>query len=85
MGDSEDGAFWTGLLRSLKARGLAGVQLVIADAHLGLRQAAAAVMTGAAVQSCRVHWACADSSWWLAGGRCGVVGSDEGEHLRLAA
>jgi transposase-like protein len=32
VGDSEDGAFWTAFLRSLKARGLAGVQLVIADA-----------------------------------------------------
>ena len=39
VGDFEDGAFWTAFLRSLKARGLAGVQLVIADAHLGLRQA----------------------------------------------
>jgi hypothetical protein len=28
VGDSEDGAFWTALLRSLKTRGLAGVQLV---------------------------------------------------------
>jgi transposase-like protein len=27
VGDSEDGAFWTAFLRSLKARGLAGVQL----------------------------------------------------------
>src|SRR5439155_487652 len=29
VGDSEDGAFWTAFLRSLKARGLAGTQLVI--------------------------------------------------------
>jgi putative transposase len=35
VGDSQDGAFWTAFLRSLKARGLAGVQLVIADAHSG--------------------------------------------------
>jgi putative transposase len=56
VGDSEDGAFWTAFLRSLKARGLQGVQLVIADAHLGLRQAVAAVMAGAAVQRCRVHF-----------------------------
>jgi putative transposase len=56
VGDSEDGAFWTAFLRSLKARGLAGVQLVIADAHLGLRQAVNAVMAGAAVQRCRVHF-----------------------------
>jgi putative transposase len=56
VGDSEDGAFWTAFLRSLKARGLQGVQLVIADAHLGLQQAVAAVMAGAAVQRCRVHF-----------------------------
>jgi putative transposase len=55
VGGSEDGAFWTAFLRSLKARGLTGVQLVIADAHLGLRQAVQAVMVGAAVQRCRVH------------------------------
>jgi putative transposase len=29
VGDSEDGAFWTSFLRSLRTRGLAGVQLVI--------------------------------------------------------
>jgi putative transposase len=56
IGDSEDGAFWTGFLRSLKARGLGGVQLVIADAHLGLRQAINAVFLGASAQRCRVHW-----------------------------
>jgi putative transposase len=56
VGDSEDGAFWTAFLRSLKARGLTGVQLVIADAHLGLRQAVQAVMAGASVQRCRVHF-----------------------------
>ena len=56
VGDSEDGAFWTQFLRGLKARGLGGVQLVIADAHLGLRQAIDAVLLGAAVQRCRVHF-----------------------------
>jgi putative transposase len=56
VGDSEDGAFWTAFLRSLKARGLAGVQLVIADAHVGLRHAVAAVFAGASVQRCRVHF-----------------------------
>jgi putative transposase len=35
VGDSEDGAFWTAFLRSLKARGLTGVQLVISDATPG--------------------------------------------------
>jgi putative transposase len=56
VGDSEDGAFWTAFLRSLKARGLAGVQLVISDAHTGLKQAIAAVMVGACWQRCRVHF-----------------------------
>jgi putative transposase len=56
VGDSEDGAFWTALLRSLKARGLAGVQLVISDAHTGLKTAIGAVMGGAAWQRCRVHF-----------------------------
>ena len=56
VGDSEDGAFWTAFLRSLKARGLHGVALVISDAHLGLRQAIPAVLIGAAWQRCRVHF-----------------------------
>ena len=36
VGPSEDGAFWLGFLRGLVARGLAGVQLVVSDAHEGL-------------------------------------------------
>jgi putative transposase len=56
VGDSEDGAFWTAFLRSLKARGLPGVQLVISDAHTGLKAAIAAVMAGASWQRCRVHF-----------------------------
>src|SRR4051812_10734906 len=77
-GDSEDGAFWTAFLRSLKARGLGGVQLVISDAHTGLKQAIAAVLLGAAWQRCRVHWSCKDSTW-----RCrGVlVGRKRGEDV----
>jgi putative transposase len=56
VGDSEDGAFWTAFLRSLKARGLTGVQLVISDAHTGLKAAISAVMAGASWQRCRVHF-----------------------------
>ena len=56
VGDSEDGAFWTAFLRSLKARGLAGVQLVISDAHTGLKAAISAVMAGTSWQRCRVHF-----------------------------
>ena len=44
VGDCEDGAFWTGFLRWLKARGLHGVQLVISDAHNGLKAAVGAVL-----------------------------------------
>jgi len=56
VGDSEDGAFWTAFLRGLRARGLTGVQLVISDHHLGLKQAIAAVFVGASWQRCRVHF-----------------------------
>ena len=56
VGDSEDGAFWTAFLRSLRARGLAGVQLVISDAHEGLKGAIAGVFVGSAWQRCRVHF-----------------------------
>lgn len=56
VGDSEDGAFWTAFLRSLKARGLHGTHLVISDAHVRLKSAIAAVMVGASWQRCRVHF-----------------------------
>ncbi len=56
VGDSEDGAFWTAFLCSLKARGLAGTQLVISDAHTGLKAAIGAVLLGASWQRCRVHF-----------------------------
>ena len=56
VGDSEDGAFWTGFLRSLRARGLGGVRLVVSDAHEGLKDAIAAVLLGSAWQRCRVHF-----------------------------
>lgn len=56
VGDSEDGAFWTAFLRSLKARGLGGVQLVISDAHEGLKSAIAAILIGVSWQRCRVHF-----------------------------
>jgi putative transposase len=56
VGPSEDGAFWLQFLRSLVARGLSGVQLVISDAHEGLKGAIAAVLQGAGWQRCRVHF-----------------------------
>jgi transposase-like protein len=56
VGPSEDGAFWLAFLRGLVARGLTGVQLVISDAHEGLKAAVAAVLGGASWQRCRVHF-----------------------------
>ena len=56
VGDSEEGAFWTAFLRSLRSRGLAGVRLVISDAHEGLKGAIGAVLLGAAWPRCRVHF-----------------------------
>ncbi len=56
VGDSEDGAFWTAFLKGLRARGLAGVKLVISDHHLGLKAAIAAVFIGSSWQRCRVHF-----------------------------
>ena len=56
IGDSEDAAFWTEFLQSLRERGLHGVQLVISDSHLGLKAAIAKVFPGASWQRCRVHF-----------------------------
>ena len=56
VGTSEDGAFWLAFLRSLSARGLSGVELVVSDAHQGLRGAIAAVFGGASWQRCRTHF-----------------------------
>jgi len=52
----EDGAGWLAFLRALRARGLKGVELVISDAHPGLRDAIASVLRGAAWQRCRTHF-----------------------------
>jgi putative transposase len=52
----EDGAGWLAFLRSLRARGLKGVELVISDAHPGLKDAIASVLSGAAWQPCRTHF-----------------------------
>jgi transposase-like protein len=52
----EDGAGWLAFLRGLKARGLRGVELVVSDAHSGLKDAIASVLRGAAWQRCRTHF-----------------------------
>jgi transposase-like protein len=37
IGPSEAETFWTGFLRKLRRRGLKGVQLVLSDAHEGIK------------------------------------------------
>jgi transposase-like protein len=56
VGDSESYEFWREFLTSLKARGLAGVHLVISDAHAGLKAAVAQQFSGSSWQRCRVHF-----------------------------
>jgi len=57
IGDSEAETFWSEFLRSLKTRGLAGVRLVISDAHEGLKAAITKNFQGSSWQRCRVHFA----------------------------
>jgi putative transposase len=56
VGSSEAEPFWLDLLPVLKRRGLAGVKLVISDAHEGLKAAVTKVLR-ATWQRCRVHFA----------------------------
>ncbi|MFG1892389.1 IS256 family transposase, partial [Micromonospora sp. NPDC049051] len=56
VASDEDGAGWLAFLRSLTARGLSGVRLVISDAHAGLVAAIGAALPGASWQRCRTHY-----------------------------
>jgi putative transposase len=47
---------WTEFLRGLVERGLSGVELVISDAHGGIKAAIATVLGGASWQRCRTHF-----------------------------
>jgi putative transposase len=55
VGPAETEAFWREFLRSLVKRGLAGVQIVVSDAHEGLKKAIAQVL-GCPWQRCSVHF-----------------------------
>mgnify|MGYP003808716855 FL=1 len=55
VGEAETEAFWREFLRGLRARGLAGVQLAVSDAHEGLKSAIAKVL-GCPWQRCTVHF-----------------------------
>ena len=53
---TESTVAWTAFLRSLVARGLSAVELVISDAHGGIKAAIAAVLGEASWQRCRTHF-----------------------------
>ncbi len=55
VGESETEVFWRSFLRGLVERGLSGVQLVVSDAHAGLKKAIAQVL-GCPWQRCSVHF-----------------------------
>lgn len=52
---SEAEAHWRAFLQSLQARGLTGVQLIVADDHAGLKKARAAVFPSVPWQRCQFH------------------------------
>jgi putative transposase len=53
--ETETEAFWVAFLRSLRERGLKGVQLCVSDEHLGLKAAIARVLA-CPWQRCTVHF-----------------------------
>ncbi len=56
VADTESEATYQELFRSLKARGLKGVELVISDEHEGLKAAISRHFQGASWQRCQVHY-----------------------------
>jgi putative transposase len=57
VSDTESEATYQEMFRSLKGRGLSGVQLVVSDDHEGLKAAIARHFQGASHQRCQVHYA----------------------------
>jgi putative transposase len=57
VSDTESEATYRELFRSLKARGLSGVELVVSDDHEGLKAAVSRHFQGASWQRCQVHYA----------------------------
>jgi transposase-like protein len=57
VADTESEATYQDLFRTLKARGLKGVKLVVSDDHEGLKAAVKRHFRGASWQRCQVHYA----------------------------
>jgi transposase-like protein len=56
VADGEMESCWSAFLESLVKRGLTGVELVISDAHTGLKAGVRRVLNGVSWQRCRVHF-----------------------------
>ena len=56
VADSESEETWGEVFRSLKDRGVRGVEIVVSDAHKGIQAALSRHFQGAAWQRCRVHF-----------------------------
>ena len=54
--DSESSENWQVFFNNLKNRGLATVDLIISDAHAGIKNAATKCFTGSVWQRCKVHF-----------------------------
>jgi transposase-like protein len=88
VGEAETEAFWRSFLRSLVERGLTGVQLVVSDAHAGLKKAIAQVL-GCPWQRCSVHFlrealghARREQQPMLAALIRPIFGAESGDHAR---
>lgn len=92
LGDSESADTWGDLFSDLKKRGISGVELLVSDAHRGIRAAFEKHFQGALWQRCRVHFMremLAKVSWKdhreLAADLRSIYASDEREQcLRVA-
>jgi putative transposase len=56
LGDSESEGTWGEMFRTLKDRGLQGLELIVSDAHSGLIAAKNRFFQGVRWQRCRVHF-----------------------------
>jgi hypothetical protein len=57
VAETESEATYQQLFRSLKTRGLSGVELIVSDDHEGLKAAISRHFQGASHQRCQVHYA----------------------------
>jgi transposase-like protein len=88
VGECETEAFWRSFLRGLVERGLHGVELVVSDAHAGLKKAIAQVL-GCSWQRCSVHFlrealghARKEQQGMLAALLRPIFNAESGEHAR---